>query len=141
MSTIVKIELEEGASMPTYGTRGSAGMDLYAVQSGVVPARQNSGLIETGVKIAPPKGYYSEIKSRSGMALKGITVIGGICDNDYRGTIKVILMNNTDADYMYARGDRIAQLLILPYAHAVLVRDTVMSETDRGSGGFGSTGN
>lgn len=139
--TEVDIVLEEGAYMPTRGTEGSAGMDLYAVEAGEIAPGERSGLIPTGIRLAIPKGYYGQILPRSGLAFKfGIMVLGGVIDADYRNPVYIILLNSGQLPYCYGRGERIAQIVFLPYAKATLNRVDSVDTTSR-SGGFASTGN
>ena len=127
--------------MPTYKTNGSAGADLHASENHVI-FQGESELIGTGVRIAIPNGYEGQVRPRSGLALKhGITVLNspGTIDSDYRGEVKVLLVNFGDEDYQIKKGDRIAQLVIAPVTQGQFVPG-LLDETDRGSGGFGSTG-
>jgi dUTP pyrophosphatase len=135
---------EVHVELPSYQTQGSAGMDLRAAL--VSPVRIEPGrraLIPTGLSIAIPAGYEGQVRPRSGLANKhGITVLNtpGTIDSDYRGEVKVVLVNLGDEPFEVQRGDRIAQLLISPVARAALVLVDELDETARGAGGYGSTG-
>ena len=138
----VKIKLENNAQLPKYATTGSSGMDLRAVES-VIIKKGCRGCVKTGVYIEMPEGLEAQIRPRSGLALKyGITILNtpGTIDSDYRGEICVILANFGDEDFVIEVGDRIAQMVFAPVAHAVLVQVKELGETVRAAGGFGSTG-
>ena len=132
----------EGLPLPAYATAGAAGMDVVAAEETTLApgARQ---AIATGFAIAIPEGYEVQVRPRSGLALKhGVTCLNtpGTIDHDYRGEVKVILANLGDQPFAIARGDRIAQLVPAPVQRATLDEVAELDETDRGSGGFGSTG-
>ena len=140
---IIKEQL--AVSIPTYGSEGSAGMDLYAAMlTSVELSFGERILISTGVKVAIPEGYCGMITSRSGLAKdNGIVVLNApaIIDSDYRGTVKVIIVNTTTTKYLIRRGIRIAQMIIVPYVKVELEEVSEFStNTVRGEGGFGSTG-
>ena len=131
--------------MPFYATEGSAGMDLSAcIEESIVLKPLERKLIPTGIAIElPSKEYGAFIFARSGLAVKhGITLSNcvGVVDSDYTGEIKVGLVNLSSEEYTLAKGERIAQLVILPVAHARFIRAEELDKTERGSGGFGSTG-
>ena len=130
--------------LPKYATDGSSGMDLYAhVQEQIVLTPGMRKLIPTGISISIPKGFEAQVRPRSGLAIKnGITVLNtpGTVDSDYRGEIMVILCNLSDTDFVIERGMRIAQMIIAPVIHVDIIEVTSLDETQRGSGGFGSTG-
>jgi dUTP pyrophosphatase len=134
-------KIHPNAKTPERKTAGSAGYDLTTVEDVVLPAHQ-SVLISTGVKIELPKRTYGQIAPRSGLSVKGIDVGAGIIDEDYRGEIKVLLRNHSDDDIELPRESRIAQLLVLPvcYPDLNLVDPEALESTERGAGGFGSTG-
>lgn len=147
--------LHPDAVLPTYQTDGAAGMDLYAHNNaghGRDPTEipftlfpNERTLFGTGIALAIPPGYEGQIRPRSGLAVKhGVTVLNspGTIDADYRGEIKVLLINLGSEPVVIKRGDRIAQLIIAPVARAALVDvgDRELSDTVRGVGGFGSTG-
>ena len=130
--------------LPAYATSGAAGMDIVAaVESDLVIAPGARSAVPTGLAMAVPAGHEVQVRPRSGLALRhGVTVANapGTVDSDYRGEVKVILINLGDADFTVSRGMRIAQILLAPVtrAEAELVDD--LDDTARGSGGFGSTG-
>ncbi len=138
----IPITLAPGARMPTYATEGAAGMDLHALKFSMIHPREWA-LIDTGVSIALPAGYEAQIRPRSGLAARdGITVLNapGTIDSDYRGEIKVCLINHSPNSFPIRAGDRIAQLVIAPVARATFEQVDSLDETERGAGGFGSTG-
>lgn len=128
--------------MPTYETTGSAGMDIRAAEALIIgPGKR--GLVGTGFAFAIPAGYEVQVRPRSGLALKkGVSVLNtpGTIDSDYRGEVKVILANLGDEDFAVERGDRIAQIVVAPVQRGNLMEVADLDETDRGAGGFGSTG-
>ena len=132
--------------LPSYSTENSSGMDLYsAMTQDVILAPSCRACINTGIAISVPNGYEAQVRPRSGLALKfGITVLNtpGTIDADYRGEIKVILINFGHETYTIKYGDRIAQIVIAPVIHASwnLVKDLDDDTTKRGDQGFGSTG-
>lgn len=138
-----KLYLGEKASMPTRGTDGAAGLDLYASESMVIPASGRRA-IDTQVYVALGAGTFARILPRSGLALnKGIDIGAGVVDSDYRGPIKVIVFNLGTEDWSVKRGDRIAQMVILPYLSPqmeVVTSVDHLAATERGVAGFGSTG-
>lgn len=133
-----------GLPLPAYQTAGAAGMDLLAaVEAPVTLAPGARALVPTGLALALPEGHEGQVRPRSGLAARhGVTVLNapGTVDADYRGEVKVILVNHGDEPFVVSRGDRIAQLVVAAVTRAepVLVAD--LDETDRGAGGFGSTG-
>ena len=130
------------AKLPAYARPGDAGMDLRSVEDSVVP-RFGRALVKTGLVMMLPPGYEAQVRPRSGLALKhGITVLNtpGTIDSGYRGEVGVILANFGDSDFRVAKGDRVAQLVVAPVTQAEIVETNVIDETDRGAGGFGSTG-
>ncbi len=130
--------------LPSYATPGSSGLDLRAaVEDKVVLEPGERALIPTGIILEIPEGYEGQVRPRSGLAInKGVTVLNspGTIDSDYRGEIKVILINLGKEKVEIGRGDRIAQLVISPVVKADIEEVEDLSETLRGSGGFGSTG-
>ena len=138
--------LPHGADLPlpAYATPQSAGMDLLAaIDAAVTLAPGERRLIPTGVTLALPAGVEAQVRPRSGMALRhGVTVLNspGTIDADYRGEIGVILVNLGQAPVAIARGDRIAQLVVAPVARVSWNEGDALAETERGAGGFGSTG-
>lgn len=136
----------EGLQLPSYETAQSAGMDLRAAlaegETITLKPLQRT-LVPTGLAIALPAGYEAQVRPRSGLAAKnGVTVANspGTVDADYRGEVKVILINLSDQDFTFERGERIAQMLIAPVTQGVWNQVDSLDETDRGAGGFGSTG-
>lgn len=130
--------------LPEYETKGSAGMDIRAfIDKDIVIAPGKRGLIPTGISIELPIGYEAQIRARSGLAVKkGIGLINGIgtIDSDYRGEIKIALINLGEENFVVQRGDRIAQMVIAKYEQIDWQQTDILSETNRGSGGFGHTG-
>lgn len=134
--------LRPDAELPAYARPGDAGMDLRSVEDAVVP-RGGRALVRTGLAMQLPFGYEAQVRPRSGLALKhGVTVLNtpGTIDSGYRGEVGVILANFGDVDFPVAKGDRIAQLVIAPVTQAEVEETEVIDATDRGTGGFGSTG-
>lgn len=132
----------EGLALPAYATGGAAGMDVLAAED-VTLAPGGRHAVATGLAVAIPQGYEIQVRPRSGLALKhGITVPNtpGTIDSDYRGELKVILINHGTDDFAIARGDRIAQLVLAPVTQAAWEEVDDLDETARGAGGFGSTG-
>ena len=130
------------AVLPAYAHPGDAGMDLCSVESLVIPAGGRS-LVRTGLKMALPAGYEAQVRPRSGLALKrGVTVLNtpGTIDEGSRGEIGVVLANFGDEDFRVETGDRIAQMVIAPVTRAEISETDELDATDRGEGGFGSTG-
>jgi dUTP pyrophosphatase len=135
-----------GLDLPRYQTPGSAGMDLPAAVPEDAPVTLQPGewhLIPTGLAIALPEGYEAQIRPRSGLAAKfGISCVNtpGTVDADYRGEMRVNLINHGREPFVVRRGERIAQMIIAPVVQAQLVPVDALDETTRGAGGFGSTG-
>ena len=140
----VNIINKSNNALPAYETASSAGMDLRAfVDADVVLEPFERKLIPTGLYIELPDGYEAQIRPRSGLAIKsGITVLNspGTIDADYRGEIKVILINLSQEDFTIKSGDRICQMVIAKHEKAEFVEVNEISETERGAGGFGHTG-
>jgi dUTP pyrophosphatase len=134
----------EGLPLPEPATAGAAGMDLRAaVDTACTIAPGARALVPTGFAIALPAGYEAQIRPRSGLALRhGVTIPNapGTIDADYRGEIRVILMNQGDTPFVVKRGDRIAQLVVAPVLRVAWQAVDALDETPRGSGGFGHTG-
>ena len=141
---IVKIVNQSPYPLPKYATALSAGMDLNAnIENPIELHSLERAIVPTGLFIELPQGYEAQIRPRSGLAAKfGVTVANapGTIDADYRGEIKVILINLGTADFTINSGDRIAQMVIAPVTQASFSITDSLSETERGSGGFGSTG-
>ena len=151
MSATVKVEIRqlphaEGLALPAYQSAHAAGLDLLAAvpqDSPLTLAPGRHALVPTGLSIALPSGYEAQVRPRSGLAAKhGVTVLNapGTVDADYRGEIGVLLINHGDAPFAIRRGERIAQMVIASVTRAELVPAASLSSTERGSGGFGSTG-
>ncbi len=141
---IARLSHGDGLELPAYESAFAAGMDLLAaVESEVVIAPGERALVPTGLAIALPPGFEAQVRPRSGLALKqGITVVNtpGTIDADYRGEVGVILINHGDAPFTVDRGMRIAQMVVAPITQAVWNEVGTLSESTRGTGGFGSTG-
>ena len=141
---ITKLEYAEDLDLPAYATAQSAGMDLCsAVHTSTTIKPNEIVVISTGIAIALPIGFEAQIRPRSGLAAKfGITVLNtpGTIDADYRGEIKVILINHGTNDFVVERGMRIAQMIIAKYEHVILEEVQSLDDTARGAKGFGSTG-
>jgi dUTP pyrophosphatase len=137
--------LSEEATLPTYGTEFSAGADLYNLRNTPITVEPHKTvLVKTGIATEIPKGYCGLIFARSGLATKrGLAPANkvGVIDADYRGEIMVSLHNHSDVAVSIEGGERIAQLAIVPFLKADFVETEELSETVRGAGGFGSTGN
>lgn len=141
---IVKIKKTNDFNMPQYKTEGSSGMDLSAdITEPIVLKPLERYLVPTGIYIEIPIGYEAQIRARSGLAIKnGISLVNGIgtIDSDYRGEIKVILINLGGEDFTINRGDRIAQMIFAKVEIADIEEVEIVDETARGAGGFGHTG-
>ena len=132
----------EGLPLPAYATPGAAGMDVVAAEEATLAPGERHA-VATGFSVAIPEGFEIQVRPRSGLALKhGITVPNtpGTIDSDYRGELKVILINHGAEPFPIHRGDRIAQLVLAPVTLAAWVEVAELDETERGAGGFGSTG-
>ena len=138
------MRLANGAdlALPSYATVGAAGLDLRSAEALTIKSRARA-LVATGIAIALPPGFEAQVRPRSGLAVKhGVTVLNapGTIDCDYRGEIKVPMINHGDEDFVIARGDRIAQMVISPAPQFALEEVSTLGETPRGVGGFGSSG-
>jgi len=132
----------EGLDLPAYATTGAAGMDVVSAEDVTVPPGGRHA-VATGLAVAIPPGYEIQVRPRSGLALKhGVTVPNtpGTIDSDYRGELKVILINHGAEPFAIRRGDRLAQLVLAPVTRAGWIEVAELDETARGEGGFGSTG-
>ena len=129
------------ASLPKYSTPGSSGLDISSAEE-IVLEPDSWRPVSTGLVIELPNGYEAQIRPRSGLALKGITVLNtpGTIDSDYRGEVKIILANFSKEAFSIKKGDRIAQMVISKVEKVDVELVDEVSKTDRGSGGFGSTG-
>lgn len=141
---IVKVVREENVSLPKYETSGSAGMDVRAnIEEPIVMGSLERVLVPTGLKIAIPEGYEVQVRPRSGLAIKhGITLLNtpGTIDSDYRGELKVIMVNLSKDEYVINPQERIGQLVLNKAAQIEFVEVDSLDETERGAGGFGHTG-
>jgi dUTP pyrophosphatase len=128
--------------LPQYMTAGAAGMDLLADVESEEILPGGRALISTGIAIELPDGYEAQVRPRSGLAFRhGVTLLNspGTIDSDYRGEIKVILINHGDQPFRVQRGDRIAQMVVAPITHAELCETVDLADSSRGAGGFGHT--
>jgi dUTP pyrophosphatase len=151
LSVTIQVEIHqlphgEGLALPAYQSAHAAGLDLLAAvpeDTPMILAPGKHALVPTGLTIALPAGFEAQVRPRSGLAAKhGVTVLNapGTVDADYRGEIGVLLINHGEAPFSIRRGERIAQMVIAPVLRAELVPVASLSATERGSGGFGSTG-
>jgi len=151
LSSTVTVEIRqlphaEGLPLPAYQTAHAAGLDLQAALPETEPLVLRAGqhaMVPTGLSIALPEGFEAQVRPRSGLAARhGVTVLNspGTIDADYRGEVCVLLINHGAEAFTIRRGERIAQLVIASVAHAELIVAAALSATERGSGGFGSTG-
>lgn len=140
--SLMRLPHGEGLDLPHYATSGAAGMDVVSAEDVIIlPGTRHA--VATGFAMAIPQGFEIQVRPRSGLALKhGITVPNtpGTIDSDYRGELKVILINHGTEPFAIARGDRVAQLVIAPVTQARWIEVGELDETGRGTGGFGSTG-
>ena len=134
-------KLNNDAIIPQYKTSQSAGMDLCSIEDAILKPMEIK-LIPTGLSIEIDNGFEAQVRPRSGLALKGITVVNspGTIDSDYRGEVKIILMNLGKEDFKIIKGDRVAQLIISKIEQAEIKEVKELNNTQRGTGGFGSTG-
>ena len=142
MNVKIPVVLAEGAAMPEYATAGAAGMDLRAAE-GVTLAPGERAAVATGLRLAIPEGYEGQVRPRSGLALRhglGMVNSPGTIDSDYRGEVRMILINLGSEVVQLERGERLGQLVICPVARATLVSVQNLDGSGRGEGGFGSTG-
>ena len=138
-------KLRPEATLPTSGSKYAAGYDLYACtgKGSVTIAPHTTAMIGTGLSVAVPEGYFGAIFARSGLASKqGLRPANcvGVCDSDYRGEYIVAIHNDSDTERTVTDGDRIAQLVVLPYLAVEFEEVSELDDTERGAGGFGSTG-
>ena len=141
---VVRLPHSEGLDLPAYETAGSAGMDLRAAVDAPLTLHPGErALVPTGLVFELPEGYEAQVRPRSGLAFKhGITCLNtpGTIDSDYRGEVKVLLVNLGEDAFDIARGMRIAQMVVAPVVQVRIEERGLASETGRGAGGFGSTG-
>ena len=140
----IRVKAEKGASLPYYATEGAAAADISAFLPSPVTLRPGEyKAIPTGLRFEIPQGYEVQVRPRSGLALRsGITVLNspGTIDSDYRGEVKVILINHSGEDFTISSGDRIAQIIAAPITRLPFEEADELSPSGRGEGGFGSTG-
>ena len=144
MVKILVKKFDKNIKLPAYKTSGSSGMDLVALVKGKINIKPGKiAIIPTGIAIAIPMNYEIQIRPRSGLAAKkGISVLNtpGTIDSDYRGEIKIILINLSKKSFVVKSGDRVAQMILSPVAKGKLKEIKILPRTMRGKGGFGSTG-
>jgi len=142
---VLSVPGSEDLPLPAYATASAAGADLHAAVTEPVTVRMGEiALVPTGIRLEIPEGYEGQVRPRSGLALRaGLTLVNapGTIDSDYRGEVKVIVTCLSSTPCVIERGDRIAQLVIAPVRQAMFVPAEELSETRRGEGGFGHTGN
>ena len=142
MAVTVKVRCQDGATLPAYATEGASGLDLRSTAE-VTLLPMARALVPTGLFLEMPEGVEAQVRPRSGLALKnGVTVLNtpGTIDSDYRGELKIILVNLGSEAFTVSPGDRIAQLVFATVTRAELVTAEELGTTTRGAGGFGSTG-
>ncbi len=134
------LKLDTGAKLPTYSHDGDAGMDLYALES-VSFGPGERVRVKTGISMEIPSGCVGVIWDKSGLASKhGLKTLGGVIDSGYRGEIMVGMVNLSDVKFRFEAGDKVAQIIIQKYERCIITEVSVLPDTPRGSGGFGSTG-
>lgn len=141
MEPVLKVKkLTDSAKLPVRASARAAGYDIIASEGAKVPSKGKE-VIKTGIAIAVPPGYYGRVAPRSGLAVKNFIDVGaGVIDEDYRGPLGIVLFNFSDVDFIVNPGDRVAQLLLEKIITPQVVEVTDLDSTDRGEGGFGSTG-
>jgi dUTP pyrophosphatase len=140
--SIMRLANGQGLPLPAYETAGASGMDLRSTEVITLKPGERC-LVPTGLAIAVPYGFEAQVRPRSGLALKhGVTVLNapGTIDSDYRGEVKVPLINHGQEDFIISRGDRIAQMVIAPVTRVTWAEVDTLEDTARGTGGFGSSG-
>lgn len=132
---------DDAGYIPAYAHDGDAGLDLRAVEAVTIPARE-SAMVRTGLRMELPHGCVGLVFPRSGLGSHGITLRNavGVIDSGYRGEVMAALWNTTGEDFLVVPGDRIAQLVVMPYCPCTIERADALTETERGEGGHGSTG-
>jgi dUTP pyrophosphatase len=137
---VLPVLIAAGGALPEYGSEGAAGADLRASEAVVIPPGGRAA-VPTAVRLQIPPGHAGLVWPRSGLAVRhGIDTLAGVIDSDYRGEVKVVLVNHGDEPFAIAKGDRIAQLLVQRVERATFQAANEVGDTGRGSGGFGSTG-
>lgn len=139
MSLVSFKKLTDNAKVPSKGSEYAAGFDLYSDVDTVVP-RRSRAIISTGIAMCIPEDHFGKIESRSSIASKGVITGAGVIDSDYRGEVRVLLLNLTDEDYPVVKGDRIAQLIIHKLPKVTFFECDELPGSVRGENGFGSTG-
>lgn len=132
-------KLSPDAILPTKAYFNDAGFDLYAIEDAQLETL-TPVLISTGISMEIPQGFFGSIRDRSGLGSKGIHVCGGVVDSSYRGNVKVVLVNSSIHNYYIHKGDRIAQIIIQPCLLPEIIEVDELTPSNRGEGGFGSTG-
>ncbi|MEM5820962.1 MAG: dUTP diphosphatase [Candidatus Aenigmatarchaeota archaeon] len=132
-------KLVKEAKLPERKREGDAGLDLYCIEDVIIKPKEIK-LVSTGIAIEIPKGYFGLIKDRSGLATKGLHVLAGVIDENYRGEVKVVLVNLSDEEIKIEKFSRIAQLIIIPYLKVDVKEVEELSDSERGEKGFGSSG-
>jgi dUTP pyrophosphatase len=136
----VAVSTDRGSALPEYASAGAAGADLRASESLEIPGGGRA-VVPTGLHLAIPPGFVGLVWPRSGLAVRhGIDTLAGVIDSDYRGEVRVVLVNHGEEPFRIAAGDRIAQLLVQPVVRADFAHGDSLADTERGEGGFGSTG-
>jgi dUTP pyrophosphatase len=133
----------DNAKLPTRGSAKAAGYDIYSAEQITIPANGKTVCVKTDISIeihAERDGYYGKLEERSSMAKNNVRLGGGVVDEDFRGPIEVMLYNTGDTDYIVEKHHRIAQLIIQPYLRPEIMQLDKLTETERGTKGFGSTG-
>lgn len=140
----VKVVREKNVNLPQYETNGAAGLDIRAnIEENIILKPLDRVLVPTGIKVAIPEGYEIQVRPRSGLALKhGITLLNspGTIDSDYRGELKIIMINISNQEYVIQKNERIAQLVLNKVEQIEFEEVEILDETLRGAGGFGHTG-
>lgn len=140
MTGTIGVKLDDGALMPVRAHEYDAGLDIKTPATVVVPPH-GSAVVESGVHVVIPHGYYGKLESKSGLnVLHDIVCLGGIIDSDYTGQITVKVYNMGDTEYRFEKGEKIVQLIMMPCCTVNVEQITEMGETERGNSGFGSTG-
>ena len=138
MNTIIRIKVDDGAYLPTKGYYADAGIDLRCKNTYWVSAHSFE-TIDTGVHIQIDRGFAGLIVAKSGLNRKGLTATG-LVDAEYTGTVEVVVHNKSDSDYYFERGEKVAQLVVIPIPEVAILYDPVLKEGERAANGFSSTG-
>jgi len=137
---VVRVTVPSGGALPEYGSGGAAGADLRSCEALVIPPGGRAA-VPTGLRVEIPAGHVGLVWPRSGLAVRhGIDTLAGVIDSDYRGEVKVVLVNHGREPFPIASGDRVAQLLVQRIETAVFAEARELDDSERGAGGFGSTG-